>query len=84
MKRLMLLCTLVWLFAGGCVYYPYPEEYYSGAGYASNYYYPYTGYSYPYWYSYPNVQLNSKYYSGRQYGYGYPYYRYGSRANPRR
>ena len=70
MKRpaLLLIALVLWLFAAGCVYYPYSDYDYPEAEY-----YPYRGdYSvnfglyYPYWYSYP-------YYN---YGYSPYYYRY--------
>ena len=53
MKKLMLILIPVWLFAAGCVYYPYPNstsyyDTYSGYNYPYGYYYPY--YSYPYYY----------------------------------
>jgi hypothetical protein len=53
MKKLMLLLISVWLFAAGCIYYPYQDstynyDTYSGYNYPYGNYYPY--YSYPYYY----------------------------------
>lgn len=76
MKKLIPLCALVMLLAGGCVYYPYSyDSYYPYNGSYAYPYFGYQGYYYPYGYFYPDIGLNFGFYShGGHYHYGGGHY----------